>query len=275
LIMPLSNGAGRVEPPYNWSELYLGANFGGAWTSGSLNIPGNNLYGAEAAVRDRVRGFIQAMIEGELDGTLERHRYGRRPKSSDGDARRIAASGHRHGHRSRSLLGTFGRIAIEVPRARLNGPDGTTTEWTSRVLRAYQRRTLAADRLIASTYLAGTNTRRVRRALNHNTRLMLIGLPPFSACGAGGELHDLPREVSQLAVDIAKIATRRHTKPTSPGAEGYLVGNPKAPASHGIWCIETRAVLEPAHSHTDSNSREPIVTSAGSGDLSSSSGRVE
>ena len=31
--------------------------------------------------------------------------------------------------------------------------------------RAYQRRTLAADALIASTYLAGTNTRRVRRAL--------------------------------------------------------------------------------------------------------------
>ena len=32
-------------------------------------------------------------------------------------------------------------------------------------MRAYQRRTLAADALIASTYLAGTNTRRVRRAL--------------------------------------------------------------------------------------------------------------
>jgi putative transposase len=32
-------------------------------------------------------------------------------------------------------------------------------------LRAYQRRTLAADALIASTYLAGPNTRRVRRAL--------------------------------------------------------------------------------------------------------------
>jgi hypothetical protein len=32
-------------------------------------------------------------------------------------------------------------------------------------LRAYQRRTLAADALIASNYLAGTNTRRVRRAL--------------------------------------------------------------------------------------------------------------
>ena len=35
----------------------------------------------------------------------------------------------------------------------------------SQALRAYQRRTLAADALIASTYLSGTNTRRVRRAL--------------------------------------------------------------------------------------------------------------
>jgi len=33
------------EPPYNWSGPYIGANFGGAWTSGSLNIPNNNLYG--------------------------------------------------------------------------------------------------------------------------------------------------------------------------------------------------------------------------------------
>src|SRR5215813_3158686 len=36
----------------------------------------------EAVVRDRVRGFIQAMIEGELGVTLERPRYGRHPKSS-------------------------------------------------------------------------------------------------------------------------------------------------------------------------------------------------
>src|SRR5215510_6111225 len=37
--------APSAEPPYNWSGLYYGANFGGAWTSGSLNIPGNNFYG--------------------------------------------------------------------------------------------------------------------------------------------------------------------------------------------------------------------------------------
>jgi hypothetical protein len=28
-------------PPYNWSGFYVGANRGGAWTNGSLNIPGN------------------------------------------------------------------------------------------------------------------------------------------------------------------------------------------------------------------------------------------
>ena len=32
-------------PPYNWSGPYVGINFGGGWSSGSLNIPGNNLYG--------------------------------------------------------------------------------------------------------------------------------------------------------------------------------------------------------------------------------------
>ena len=60
---------------------------------------------------------------------------------------------------------TFGPIEMAVPRARLNAADGKTTEWKSRTLRAYQRRTLAADALIAGCYLAGTNTRRVRRAL--------------------------------------------------------------------------------------------------------------
>jgi putative transposase len=63
------------------------------------------------------------------------------------------------------LVRTFGKTEIAVPRARLNTPDGKTTEWKSQALRAYQRRTLAADALIAGTYLAGTNTRRVRRAL--------------------------------------------------------------------------------------------------------------
>src|SRR3989440_2090127 len=120
----------------------------------------------EAGLRDRAREFLQAMFEGELDGVLARLRYVRRAKLPRGGCRGAAGVlGHRHGHRSRSLLGPFGRIEIEVPRARLNTADGKTAEWRSQTLRAYQRRTLAADALIASCYLAGTNTRRVRRAL--------------------------------------------------------------------------------------------------------------
>jgi len=120
----------------------------------------------EAGLRDRAREFLHAMFEAELDEVLERSRYARRAKRSTGDSEGAAGiTGHRHGHRSRTLLGTFGQVKIEVPRARLDTPEGQTTEWKSQVLRAYQRRTLAADALIAGCYLSGTNTRRVRRAL--------------------------------------------------------------------------------------------------------------
>jgi len=117
----------------------------------------------ETAVRARARELIEELIRGELDTVLARPRYERSKKA--GDEGSADVTGHRHGSRPRSLTGTFGPIEIAVPRARLNTPDGETTEWKSKALRAYQRRTLAADALIASTYLAGTNTRRVRRAL--------------------------------------------------------------------------------------------------------------
>jgi putative transposase len=117
----------------------------------------------EAEVRDRARQFIEDLIGSELDTALARPRYGR-GQAADGEAGAIV-TGHRHGSRMRSLTGTFGPVEIAVPRARLDTPEGSTTEWKSQALRAYQRRTLTVDALIASTYLAGTNTRRVRRAL--------------------------------------------------------------------------------------------------------------
>jgi putative transposase len=117
----------------------------------------------ETAVRARARELIEELIRGELDTVLARPRY-RRSQMSGAEAS-ADVTGHRHGSRTRSLTGTFGPIEIAVPRARLNTGDGKTTEWKSKALRAYQRRTLAADALIAGSYLAGTNTRRVRRAL--------------------------------------------------------------------------------------------------------------
>ena len=117
----------------------------------------------ETEVRVRAREFIEELLRGELDTALARPRYGR--SQMVGNEARAGVAGHRHGSRTRSLTGTFGPIEIAVPRARLTTSEGGTTEWKSQALRAYQRRTLAADALIASTYLAGTNTRRVRRAL--------------------------------------------------------------------------------------------------------------
>ena len=123
----------------------------------------------EAGLRNRVRDFIETMIRSELDAALARPRYARRPDVSEGVADPgvvdPGVAGYRHGSRTRALTGTFGKTEIAVPRARLKSDDGTTSEWKSKALRAYQRRTKAADALIASTYLAGTNTRRVRRAL--------------------------------------------------------------------------------------------------------------
>ena len=117
----------------------------------------------ETEVRACARRFIEELIHGELDAVLARPRYERSKKP--GDEGKVGVTGHRHGSRARSLTGTFGPIEIAVPRARLNIANGKTAEWKSQALRAYQRRTLAADALIAGCYLAGTNTRRVRRAL--------------------------------------------------------------------------------------------------------------
>jgi putative transposase len=119
----------------------------------------------ETGIRERVRGLIEEMIRGELDEVLSRPRYGRRAKTGEGKDIAAVVTGHRHGSRVRTLTGTFGKTEIAVPRARLNGGDGKTTEWKSRALPNYQRRTPAAEALIAGAYLAGTNTRRVRRAL--------------------------------------------------------------------------------------------------------------
>ena len=119
----------------------------------------------ETEIRGRVRGFIEGLIREELDAALARPRYGRQAKSSDDADGTAGVIGHRHGSRTRTLMGSFGKVEIDVPRARLHATDGKTSEWRSSALRAYQRRTLAADALIAGAYLAGTNTRRVRRAL--------------------------------------------------------------------------------------------------------------
>ena len=109
----------------------------------------------ETGVRGRIRGLIEELVEQELEAALGRGRY----------ERAGGTNGHRHGHRKRQLTGSFGPVEIAVPRARLREEDGSTREWRSAVLPRYARRTRQLEALIAGAYLAGTNTRRVQRAL--------------------------------------------------------------------------------------------------------------
>jgi transposase-like protein len=118
----------------------------------------------ETILRGKVRGFLETMIEEELEAVLARPRYGRRQTSTDEEIPALV-TGHRHGHRTRRLMGTFGQTDITVPRARMIDESGKTSEWKSKALRSYQRRTETIDAIIASAYLAGTNTRRVKRVL--------------------------------------------------------------------------------------------------------------
>ena len=121
----------------------------------------------EAGVRTRIRAFIEELLEAELEAALSRKRYERRcPLREHGAGQDTTPpAGYRHGHRERGLMGTFGAVTVRVPRARLVSPEGGTREWKNATLPAYKRLTRRAEALIAGAYLAGTNTRRVRRAL--------------------------------------------------------------------------------------------------------------
>lgn len=129
-------------------------------SKGSIAAPAAPTFDAwvdpfEQALRTGVHQFVQELLEGEVDEALGRLRY----------ARTAGAKGHRNGHRSRELVTTMGRMTVAVPRARVAAPSGELSEFKSEVLPRYRRLTTKALALVASVYLAGVNTRRVRRAL--------------------------------------------------------------------------------------------------------------
>jgi transposase-like protein len=61
-------------------------------------------------MRQRIRTLIEEILEAELDAVLHRQRY----------ERAGPAQGHRHGHRDRQIVGTFGPITVSTPRAPLH-----------------------------------------------------------------------------------------------------------------------------------------------------------
>lgn len=110
----------------------------------------------EAEIRDRIRGMIETIVDEELEAAL-----------GAGRSQRVGArTGYRHGARERQLTTSLGKTAIKLPRARLKGGDGTESEWHSRIIPRYQRRTERVDAALLGTYLSGINTRRLRGALS-------------------------------------------------------------------------------------------------------------
>lgn len=110
----------------------------------------------EAEIRDRIRGMIETIAEEELEAAL-----------GAGRSKRVdARTGYRHGARERQLSTSLGKTTIKLPRARLKGADGTESEWHSRIIPRYQRRTERVDTALLGAYLSGINSRRLRGALS-------------------------------------------------------------------------------------------------------------
>lgn len=125
---------------------------------------GSLLDQACAKARSAVRAAIEEAVKDELGRALGGERY------EHGERR-----GYRNGTKPRRLTTSFGIADVEVPRARLFGPEGTRSEWQSRVVPRYRRRSAAVDAAILSCYLTGVNTRKVKAALRP-----LLGNAPLS-----------------------------------------------------------------------------------------------
>ena len=107
-------------------------------------------------IHREVRGAIERAVAEELETAL-----GGRYERIEACERR----GYRHGSRPRTLTGPTGPVELEVPRARMRSARGGTEEWRSRLVPRYQRRMPEINAAIASVYLSGGNTRRIRGAL--------------------------------------------------------------------------------------------------------------
>lgn len=109
----------------------------------------------EGLLRTRIRQAIQMVLEEELDEALGCGRYER------GGSR----GGYRHGSVKRRITTPNGPQTLEVPRGRLVDGDGKSTEFRSKIVPRYARRCREVDEAILGVYLAGANSRRIRKAL--------------------------------------------------------------------------------------------------------------
>jgi putative transposase len=107
-------------------------------------------------IHREVREAIEEAVSEELEAAL-----GRRYQRIEPGER----LGYRHGRRLRTLTGPTGPLELAMPRARLRDASGEAHEWRSQLVPRYERRMPEINAAIASVYLSGSNTRRIRGAL--------------------------------------------------------------------------------------------------------------
>lgn len=106
-------------------------------------------------LRRRVLEAMEIVLEEELSEALGSTRYER------SETRR----GYRNGSEKRTVTTSLGSEEIEIPRGRVFRPGGETAEFQSELLPRYARRTQVVDDAVLGVYLAGGNSRRIRKAL--------------------------------------------------------------------------------------------------------------
>ena len=106
-------------------------------------------------LRKRILEAIEIVLEEEVAEALGVGRHQR------GEGRQ----GYRNGVIERRVTTANGAQTLRVPRARLIESDGSSREFRSELLPRYQRRTREVDDAILGAYLAGANSRRIKKAL--------------------------------------------------------------------------------------------------------------
>ncbi len=119
---------------------------------------------AEAArFRQDIRSLLHTRVREAIEITLEEElaeALGCGPYERSGER-----LGYRNGKQQRTITTAYGPKDLEIPRGRLVSEDGTSKEFRSQIVPRYQRRSREVDEAILGAYLAGANSRRIKKAL--------------------------------------------------------------------------------------------------------------
>ena len=227
-----------TEPPYNWSGLYVGANFGGGWTSGSLNIPGNNFYGgiSELIGGGQVGYNLQAGhllfgIEGDFDWASFDHPAIPFPTLGSVSQHWLSIVAGRFGIVNDRWL-VFGKLGggwvgstalLSVPGGSWNGSN-TDAGWLigggiEYGFKAHWTVNLEYDYLTQSNWTSGTipavalsrDVQMIKAGINYKFESGVSADEPAAAGGSAEPSEDLQKQSQNPIADLVSVPFQSNT----------------------------------------------------------------